>query len=174
MTASAAPYTWDIEIANQWQNCGAVTASLAYRCNSPKESLVSLIMPQCPSIVNWQRNHLCSHCLAHGAGNLESNWRRGQPRSRQTYNACPGRDVRVTHDGERTGRSLTLACVGPTSLECLYPRRGQLNWWYQLNPMNARALIIFAWFCIPIPILMNTPHKSTYSANNFDFCWASV
>ncbi len=48
------------------------------------------------------------HCeyvsrLACGANELEASWRRGQPRSRPTWNPSPDRASSATHVGERTG-----------------------------------------------------------------------
>ncbi len=48
--------------------------------------------------------YFCPHRLVRGAGKLEANWRRGQPRSRQIWSPSPDCESSATHDGERTVR----------------------------------------------------------------------
>ncbi len=53
MTASAAYYTSDTEIAYQRLNSDAAFATLAYRRNSAKEDFVALVILQDVAHANW-------------------------------------------------------------------------------------------------------------------------
>ncbi len=100
---------------------------------SAKESSAGLVMLQDAPTVNWSRIYFCTHRFARCASKLETNWRRGQPRSRQTRNPSPDREFSLTHHRERTEWAPLM------SLGCLYPWRDQIQWLCQLNPLRVNA-----------------------------------
>ncbi len=74
-----------------------------------------------------------------------SNWRPAEDVGNYDQGR-PGTPLRTTSLQPRTtekglGKSLYWAHTGPSSLECLLPRRDQLNWWGRLNSswVNADA-----------------------------------
>ncbi len=94
--------TWGAEVAYQRLNCGAVSASPAYRAARPKKA--SLAWSCCKAPRSWADPLVLYHLTRCARSNV-AKWRRGQPRSRQTWSPYQGRESSANQDGEWTGRT---------------------------------------------------------------------
>ncbi len=88
------------------RDCEPTITSPSCRRSSFKQGFVGLVMLQDIRTVNWSRAYFCPHRLARGAGELETDWRRGQPRSRQTWSPSMDCEFSASHNWERIGWGL--------------------------------------------------------------------
>ncbi len=105
--------------------CGTVVFPLPYKCTGTTKK--SLLVWSC-----YRKTYFCPYHLGRGADELEASWKRGQPGSRQTGSPPPVREFSMD---KGLGESLSCARTGPSSLGCLRPRRGLLDWFNRFNPL---------------------------------------
>ncbi len=81
--------TWRAEIACQWWDCSVFASMLLlYRYNTCKESSTSSVTLWGVLMASWSETSFS--LFVRRSGEMETSWRRGQPRLRQTWNPIQG------------------------------------------------------------------------------------